>query len=78
VSLADRESLKAALTARCEALDLLGTILLAPEGINVFLAGSQAGITAIMATLHADPRFVGLTPKVSYTAAPPFKKLRCG
>jgi UPF0176 protein len=76
VSLDDRESLKAALTARCETLGLLGTILIAPEGINIFLAGSRAGIDGFMKSLHADPRFAGLVPKESVSTTPPFKKLR--
>ncbi|MBD3812357.1 MAG: sulfurtransferase [Betaproteobacteria bacterium] len=76
VSLADREVLKADLTARCLALDLKGTILLAPEGINVFLAGSRAAIDAIVTHLRADPRFGDLAPKESLSAEPPFKRMR--
>ena len=76
VSLADREALQADLAARCQALDLLGTILLAPEGINVFLAGSRAAIDAIVAYLRTDPRFADLAPKESLSAEPPFKRMR--
>ncbi|PKO73013.1 MAG: sulfurtransferase [Betaproteobacteria bacterium HGW-Betaproteobacteria-17] len=76
VSLTDREGLKADLSARCQALGLMGTILLAPEGINVFLAGSRTAIDAIVATLRADPRFSDLQPKESLSDAPPFRKMR--
>jgi UPF0176 protein len=76
VTLTDREALKADLTARCQALGLMGTILLAPEGINVFLAGSRAAIGAIVAHLRADPRFADLAPKESLSAEPPFRKMR--
>lgn len=76
VSLADREALKADLAARCLALHLKGTILLAPEGINVFLAGSREAIDAIVAHLRADPRFADLQPKESLSAEPPFRKMR--
>ena len=76
VTLEDREALKADLTARCLGLGLLGTILLAPEGINVFLAGSRAAIDAIVAHLRADPRFADLAPKESLSAEPPFKRMR--
>jgi len=76
VSLTDREVLKADLTARCQALGLRGTILLAPEGINVFLAGSRMAIDAIVATLRADPRFSDLQPKESLSDVPPFRKMR--
>jgi UPF0176 protein len=76
VTLADREALKADLGARCAALGLKGTILLAPEGINVFLAGTRETIDAIVAHLRADPRFADLQPKESLSAEPPFKRLR--
>ena len=76
VTLTDREALKADLTARCLALGLKGTILLAPEGINVFLAGSREAIDAIVAHLRADPRFADLAPKESLSAEPPFHRMR--
>jgi UPF0176 protein len=76
VTLVDREALKADLAARCQALGLKGTVLLAPEGINVFLAGSRAAIDAIVGHLRADPRFADLRPKESLSAEAPFRKLR--
>lgn len=76
VTLDDREALKAGLAARCLALGLKGTILLAPEGINVFLAGTRAAIDAIVVHLRADPRFADLAPKESLSVEPPFKKMR--
>ena len=76
VSLADREDLRGVLLARCQELGLLGTILLAPEGINIFLAGSRAAIDAIVAYLRVDSRFADLEPKESLSAEPPFRKMR--
>ncbi len=76
VTLEDRAALKAGLDARLRTLGLLGTILLAPEGINVFLAGSRAAIDAGVAILRGDPRFADLAPKESLSAAAPFRKLR--
>ena len=76
VTLADREVLKADLSAHCLDLGLKGTILLAPEGINVFLAGPREAIDAIVTYLRADPRFSDLAPKESLSAEPPFKKMR--
>jgi len=76
VTLTDREALKASLTARCLELDLKGTILLAPEGINVFLAGSRESMDAIVVHLRADPRFADLAPKESLSAESPFKRMR--
>ncbi len=76
VTLTDREALKADLSARCQDLGLKGTILLAPEGINVFLAGPRDSIDAIVAHLRADPRFADLAPKESLSGEPPFRRMR--
>lgn len=76
VTLHDREALRSDLQARCVALGLKGTILLAPEGINVFLAGPRAAIDAIVAHLHADSRFADLAPKESLSPGAPFKRMR--
>jgi len=76
ISLDDLPALRERLRARCEALALKGTILLAPEGINLFLAGSRAQIDGFMATLHDDPRFADVVPKESLSDAVPFGRLR--
>lgn len=76
VTLDDRPALRAELTECCLALGLKGTILLAPEGINIFLAGHRAAIDAIVEHLHRDPRFADIEPKESTTDLPPFGKLR--
>lgn len=76
VALSDRESLQADLSLRCGELELKGTILLAPEGINVFLAGTREAIDTIVAYLRADPRFADLQPKESLSSEPPFKRMR--
>jgi len=76
VTLDDREALKRDLTARCLGLGLKGTILLAPEGINLFLAGPRAATDAIVAYLRADARFSDLQPKESVSDTPPFKRMR--
>lgn len=76
VTLNEREALKDELSARCVELGLKGTILLAPEGINVFLAGTREAIDAVIAHLRADPRFADLQPKESRSDAPPFKRMR--
>ena len=76
ITLNDREPLKADLSSRCVELGLKGTILLAPEGINVFLAGTREAIDAVIVHLRADPRFTDLQPKESLSDAPPFKRMR--
>jgi UPF0176 protein len=57
------------------ALQLKGTILLAEEGINLFLAGPAESVRAFIAQLHEDPRFAGVVPKESWSDTQPFKKM---
>lgn len=76
VTLNDRESLRDRLQDRCDSLGLKGTILLAPEGINIFLAGEAVAIHGFMDWLHQDPRFADIQPKESWSKAVPFRKMR--
>jgi UPF0176 protein len=76
VGLDDLAALRASLHARCEVLALKGTILLAPEGINLFLAGTREAIDAFIAALREDARFADIVPKESLSDAPPFKRMR--
>jgi UPF0176 protein len=76
VSLDDLPALRERVLARCEALSLKGTILLAPEGINLFLAGPRDAIDSFMNWLREDPRFAGLTPKESVSDTVPFGRMR--
>ncbi|MEZ0470295.1 sulfurtransferase [Luteimonas salinilitoris] len=55
---------------------LRGTVLVAGEGINLFLAGAAADITTFLARLGDDPRFSALPVKFSYSRAQPFARLK--
>jgi UPF0176 protein len=61
--------------ALCEELDLKGTILLSPEGINLFLAGLREPIDKFLGWLRADQRFADLQVKESYSQKQPFTKM---
>jgi UPF0176 protein len=76
VQLDGLEALRASLLEHCVARGLKGTVLLAPEGINVFLAGSRAGVHAVLDWLREDTRFVDLEPKESWSHGVPFKRMR--
>jgi UPF0176 protein len=76
IGLDDLSALKLHLTSQCLALHLTGTILLAPEGINIFLAGGRAQIDDFIASMRGDARFHDLQPKESISAMSPFKRLR--
>lgn len=71
----DRETLRPALRERAEAGGLKGTIVLAEEGINLFLAGSAGAVRGFVDDLRRDPRFAGLTTKESWSVDQPFGKL---
>jgi UPF0176 protein len=76
VAIHDTEALRTRLLEDAGALGLMGTILLAPEGINLFLAGAPQSIERFLARLGADPRFAGLHPRQSWSEKQPFRKLR--
>ena len=56
--------------------ELRGTILVAGEGVNLFLAGPKDGIDAFYATLQADARFDSMRVKYSYSRMQPFARLK--
>src|SRR5690349_954095 len=62
--------------ARAAALGLKGTVLLSPEGINLFVAGSLGDVNAFIAALRAIPGLTDLEPKESRSAAQPFGRMR--
>lgn len=76
ISLDDLPALRERVLERCTSLALKGTVLLAPEGINLFLAGSRGAIDAFMTWLYHDLRFADIVPKESLSDAPPFGRMR--
>ncbi|MDU0328261.1 sulfurtransferase [Microbacterium sp. KSW2-21] len=71
----DPAALQVVLRERAGAAGLRGTILLAEEGINLFLAGDPAGVRTFVDALRADARFAALQTKESWSDAVPFGKL---
>lgn len=76
VALPDAASLRERLHAEAAALQLKGTVLLAEEGINLFLAGPADAIHRWLDQLRADPRFAGLEAKESWSETQPFRRLK--
>lgn len=72
----DPDALAGVLRARAEAADLRGTILVAGEGVNLFLAGGPDAIDGFVAALRADARFADLIVKASDSDALPFARLK--
>jgi len=60
---------------KCTQLSLKGTILLSPEGINLFLAGARVSIDSFLAWLRSDARFADLEVKESFSDDQPFKRM---
>jgi UPF0176 protein len=77
VEIDDPHALRAHLDETAQAAGLLGTVLVAREGLNLFLAGEEAALRAWVAdTLRADARFAGLATKDSLSVTMPFKRLK--
>ncbi len=75
VALDHLPQLRASFKARGAELGLKGTILIAAEGINLFLAGAGANVEAFVETLLADARFASIEVKRSRSAEQPFSRL---
>ena len=74
--LPDYQVLQPSLLSLCQTHGLKGTLLLAEEGINGTVAGSRAGIDALMTYLNADPRLAGIEHKESLADAMPFYRMK--
>ena len=74
VPLPDALALREELLARATSLQLKGTILLAEEGINLFLAGTEPMLREFLAWLRSDQRFAPIEVKESWSDNQPFKK----
>lgn len=71
----DAPTLREKLHEQAVALGLKGTVLLAEEGINLFLAGPGPAVRAFVTQLRKDPRLADLAPKESWSARLPFRKM---
>ncbi len=77
VQLTDAVQLRAPLLAQCQAVDLRGTILLAEEGINGTIAGTQRAVESTLAYLRQDPRLADLRHREAITQTPqPFHRMK--
>lgn len=71
----DPAGLRDVLRARAGEAGLKGTILLAAEGVNLFLAGPAGAVRGFVDALRADARFAALQTKESWSDTVPFGKL---
>ncbi|MEZ6133918.1 MAG: sulfurtransferase [Pirellulaceae bacterium] len=75
VPLDDLDARRQQLKRFCDGLKLRGTILLSPEGINLFMAGDEASIRQFVSELRNDPNFADLAVKESYSTSLPFRRM---
>jgi UPF0176 protein len=76
VALPDYQEFRATLLHRCEELGLLGSILLAAEGINGTISGLEEDVLSLFEFLRSDPRLHDLQPKVSWAGEQPFYRMK--
>ncbi len=73
--LTDLMSRRDRLRELCERLQLRGSILISPEGINLFVAGEADPVESLLTELRSWPGLADLTPKLSGTETQPFRRM---
>ena len=74
-SLTDVKPLRSRLQELCKARGLRGTILLSPEGVNLFVAGLADDVAVLLGELRSVPGLETLEPKYSETDHQPFRRM---
>jgi len=69
------ESRKVELLALCKEHSVKGTILLAPEGVNFFIAGTREQLDVVVGVLRGIPGLADIKPKESPSSKRPFKRM---
>ena len=75
IDLPDRDELRAPFLEICLELELKGTVLISPNGINFFVAGTHEAIEQYVSFLEEDERFQGISLHISYSEYQPFKRM---
>jgi UPF0176 protein len=73
--LSDLRPLRSQLLAHCRESELKGTILLSPEGINLFVAGNKEAVERLILELRGLAGLEGLEPKYSWSDHQPFRRM---
>jgi UPF0176 protein len=72
----DPEALASSLRKLCESHKIIGTVIIASEGINGTVAGSRKAIDAFHAFCLGDKRFADLEYKESHASDIPFYRMK--
>lgn len=73
--LEDLPSLQAQLRSLCDGTTLKGTVLLSPEGINMFISGTTSDVEMFLGEVRKLKGLSDLETKVSESSARPFKRM---
>lgn len=74
--IAEPAGLRDALRACCEAAQVKGSVLVAPEGLNLFLAGAEHALDSVLDFVRTQAGFAELKVKRSWSAHVPFARLK--
>jgi len=74
-ALSDLKPRRELLLKACRAWELRGTILLSPEGINLFVSGTPDNTDRLLAELRSWPGLEDLQVKISEGASQPFHRM---
>lgn len=69
-------AIRSALEDLCCALGIKGTVLVAPEGLNGTVAGTDDAIESVLAHVRALPGCAAIDVKISRAETPPFARLK--
>ena len=75
--IADAEDFAANHLKFCKSLDLVGRIIVADEGLNGTVSGTEEACRAYMEHIHADERFAKTEFKIDEVNEPSFIKMHC-
>ena len=75
VTFDNTEQMRPLYQALCQELALKGTILLTPEGINMFVSGPRGQIDQFLAWVRSDARFADMAVKESYSEEQSHKRM---
>ncbi len=75
VALTDLPPYRAELRRLCQDLELRGTIMLSPEGINLFVAGEELNVRHLLDVLRSHPLLEDLEVKESFSDKQPFNRM---
>lgn len=76
VAIDDADALAITVREQAEVASVRGSVLVTPEGINLFLAGNEAPLRGFLDWLKEDQRFAGITIKESWSETLPFARLK--